>query len=81
MAHRSEGKARTEVGKGEGWEKATGALFGLQERDDMSTSAARGGNFIHPPTQAVWPSHLKEAWDKGLMNTQLIMTCTLEKQL
>lgn len=78
MAHRSEGKARTEVGKGEGWEKA---LFGLQERDDMSTSAAQGGNFIHPPTQALWPSHLKEACDKALMNTQLIMTCTLEKQL
>lgn len=53
MAHRSEGKARTEVGKREGWEKAAGALFGLQERDDMSTSAAQGGNFIHPPTQAV----------------------------
>lgn len=53
MAHGPEGKARTEVGQGRGWEEAVGEIWGHQEGDATSALSCREWEFHSLPTQAV----------------------------
>lgn len=80
MAHGPKGKARAEVGQGKGWEEDVEDLWGFQEGDATSPPSCPKWEFHSLPMQVVCPTHLKEPWDKGLMNPQLRTACTLGKQ-
>lgn len=70
----SQGQSRS--GAGEDREEDVEDLMGRgrggsQKGDARCPPSCPKWEIHSPPMQIVWPTHLKEPWDKGLMNPQL----------